>query len=138
MELEHSGKLYLVSTPIGNLKDMYNAATVVFVGGSLVPKGGQNPIEGARFSKPIIFGPYMSNFQEIAQMFLNADAALMVKDEDELFEVFDTLLKNERERVILGRNAGRIVSENSGTIDKTVEELTILMSKMGEQASTGG
>ncbi|MBU1128138.1 MAG: 3-deoxy-D-manno-octulosonic acid transferase [Candidatus Omnitrophica bacterium] len=108
---------------IGHLKDIYAIATVIFVGGSLARKGGQNPIEGARLGKPVIFGPHMFNFREIADIFLDADAALTVHDKDGLFRMFDELLLDEPRRELLGRNAGRIVRENKGAIGRTLNRV---------------
>ncbi len=121
----------LVDT-IGHLKDVYETATIVFVGGSLVRKGGQNPIEGARFGKAVVFGPHMYNFREIAETFVKGEAAIMVKDKVQLAPVFSELLENNAKRERLASNAGRIVRKNSGAIDRTMEKLTPLFSEFQE------
>ena len=64
---------------IGELAQLYQVATVVFVGGSLVDAGGHNILEPAVFGKPIVFGPYMQNFAEIARTFLDNGAAIQVQ-----------------------------------------------------------
>ena len=74
------------STRIGELAQLYQIATVVFVGGSLVPTGGHNILEPAVFGKPIVFGPHMQNFSEIADAFLANGAAVQVQSERELEE----------------------------------------------------
>jgi len=119
----------IVVDTIGHLKDIYTAATVIFVGGSLVPKGGQNPIEGARLGKPVVFGPYMTNFRETAETFIENEAAIMVSDEAELFDVFDRLLKDSAGRARLGENAGRIVTRNAGAIERTVGKISALIAE---------
>ena len=69
---------------IGELAQLYQVATVVFVGGSLVDAGGHNILEPAVFGKPIVFGPHMQNFAEIARTFLDNGAAVQVRTAREL------------------------------------------------------
>ena len=69
---------------IGELAQLYQVATAVFVGGSLADHGGHNILEPAIFGKPIVFGPHMQNFKEIADAFLTNDAAIQVQTEREL------------------------------------------------------
>ena len=69
---------------IGELAQLYQIATAVFVGGSLVPAGGHNILEPAVYGKPIVFGPHMENFNEIAETFLANGAAVQVQSEREL------------------------------------------------------
>src|SRR4051812_28478066 len=73
----------VVLNTIGELAQLFQIATVVFVGGSLVPAGGHNILEPAVFGKPIIFGPHMENFAEIARTFLDNGAAIQIADERE-------------------------------------------------------
>src|SRR5205814_1615515 len=68
----------VVLDTIGELAQLYQIATVVFVGGSLVPAGGHNILEPALYGKPIVFGPYMQNFGEIAEAFLGDGAASII------------------------------------------------------------
>ena len=70
----------LVLDTVGELAQVYPLATVVFVGGSLVPAGGHNVLEPAVAGKPIVVGPHMENFQEIAAAFLAEDAMIQVRD----------------------------------------------------------
>src|SRR6188474_2083608 len=69
----------VVLDTIGELAQLYQVATAVFVGGSLVDQGGHNILEPAVFGKPIVFGPYMQNFAEIARAFLENDAAIQIR-----------------------------------------------------------
>ena len=68
----------VVLDTIGELAQVYQIATAVFVGGSLVDTGGHNILEPAVFGKPIVFGPHMQNFKEIAEAFVAHDAAVQV------------------------------------------------------------
>jgi 3-deoxy-D-manno-octulosonic-acid transferase len=104
----------LILDTIGQLKNLYAIAELVFVGGSLIPHGGQNPIEPAVFAKPILFGPYMSNFLNIVELFLNKQAAIMVKDAQQLKKSCLMLLDNQTLRKELGERAKEVVEKNKG------------------------
>ena len=69
---------------IGELAGLFQYATVVFMGGSLVAKGGHNILEPARYRKPIVFGPHMQNFRDMAKLFLDANAAIQIQNASEL------------------------------------------------------
>ena len=68
---------------IGELAALYRFAAVVFVGGSLVPRGGHNIIEPALYAKPIIVGPHTENFRQIVSDFAQADAVMQISATDE-------------------------------------------------------
>jgi 3-deoxy-D-manno-octulosonic-acid transferase len=110
----------LVNTT-GELKYFYEYATVIFVGKSLTAQGGQNPIEPGALGKPMVFGPNMQNFEEIVRGFLAQDGAVQVRDAAELEKVLADLLANKERREELGRNALKVVHENLGAIDRTVD-----------------
>lgn len=123
----YASYVFLVDT-IGDLKSLYNLATIVFIGGSLVNKGGHNIIEPAYFSKPVIFGEHMSNFQDMADLFLKKNSALQVKSEKELAGAIKTLLDSKTKRLQLGQNARIIVDENKGATERTVEQINEIAS----------
>jgi len=110
----------LVNTT-GELRSFYEQATVIFVGKSLSGEGGQNPVEPAALGKPIVFGPHMQNFAAIAEAFLNGHGALQVRDAAELETTLGELLADKNLRETLGRNALKVVQENRGAIDRTVD-----------------
>jgi len=118
--LENSFDGLIVNTT-GELKYFYQHATLVFVGKSLTAEGGQNPIEPGAFAKPMVFGPNMQNFTDIANAFLAADGAWQVQDAAQLEQAFGELLANEPRRVQLGQNALRVVRENEGAMRRTVD-----------------
>lgn len=111
----------LLVNSTGELRHFYPHASVVFIGKSLVGRGGQNPIEPAAAGRAIVFGPHMQNFPDITPRFLEADGAVQVRDEAELERVLDDLLNDEARRAALGRNALKVVEENRGALDRTVE-----------------
>jgi len=111
----------MVLDSMGELASIYGAADVVFVGGSIATWGGHNIIEPAAEGKPVVFGPHMSNFQEIASSFLEDAAAIQVGDRDELEEVLGRLLADKGLRRDVGSRARQLVEANRGAGQKTVE-----------------
>ncbi len=108
---------------MGRLGEFFSAATLVFMGGSLMPKGGQNILEAAFFSKPIIFGPHMFNFKDIAESFLNKDAACMVNDQNEFLEAANSILKDPPRQEQLGRHAKELIEANMGASGRNISEI---------------
>ena len=112
---------------IGELATIYQLATVAFVGGSLVATGGHNILEPAVFGKPIVFGPHMSNFAEIAETFVTNVAAVQVTGAGELEEVMVALMSDPIRRARLGAAARAIVEANRGAKDKSMAALAALL-----------
>src|SRR5436190_3426044 len=104
----------------GELAQLYQVATAVFVGGSLVDAGGHNILEPAVFGKAIVFGPYMQNFAEIARAFLENDAAIQVRHPRELEHALLGLLNDPVRRARLGAAARALVEANRGARGKTM------------------
>jgi 3-deoxy-D-manno-octulosonic-acid transferase len=117
----------VVLDTIGELARLYQIATVVFVGGSLVDHGGHNILEAAAFGKAIVFGPHMHNFAEIAEGFLASDAAVQVRSARELEEALLSLLTDPVRRASLGAAARTLVESNRGAKDKTLAVITRLL-----------
>jgi len=110
----------VVLDTIGELAQLFQVATAVFVGGSLVDSGGHNILEPAVFGKPIVFGPHMQNFAEIAQAFLDNGAAIQVRGPRELETVLFDLLGDPVRRARLGAAARALVEANRGARTKTL------------------
>jgi 3-deoxy-D-manno-octulosonic-acid transferase len=112
---------------VGELAALYRFASVVFVGGSLAPKGGHNILEPALYAKPIVVGPHMENFREIATEFLRRGALLQLRGADplaltaELRDALARLLGDKDYAETLGSNARRAIDENRGATARTVE-----------------
>ena len=102
----------VVLDPIGELAQLYQVATAVFVGGSLADHGGHNILEPAIFGKPVVFGPHMQNFKEIADAFLTNDAAVQVQSDRELDDVLIQLVTDPVRRARLGAAARALVEAN--------------------------
>ena len=120
---------------IGELAQLYQVATVVFVGGSLVAAGGHNILEPAVFGKPIVFGPHMQNFAEIADTFLTNGAAVQVHSDRELDAAIASLMGDPVRRARLGAAARALVEANRGAKDKTLDVLTALVPPEDRQRS---
>jgi 3-deoxy-D-manno-octulosonic-acid transferase len=117
----------IILDSIGELAQLFAIATAVFVGGSLVDAGGHNILEPAVFGKPIVFGPHMQNFAEIAQTFLDNGAAIQIQDARELEPVLVSLLGDPVKRARLGAAARALVEANRGARAKTLTVLAELL-----------
>ena len=117
----------VVLDTIGELAQVYQLATVAFVGGSLVPTGGHNILEPAVYGRPVVFGPSMTNFAEIAEMFLANGAAVQVHSEHELEETLISLMSDSVRRAGIGAAARALVDANRGATERTLDVLIRLL-----------
>src|SRR5262245_12122956 len=113
----------LLLDTIGELATVFQYATVVYMGGSLVPTGGHNVLEPARHSKPIVFGPHMENFRDIARLFLEAKAAFQIQDSTQLASAITQLLANPQQASAVGHRALAIVRQNAGATERVLQVL---------------
>ena len=110
----------VILNTIGELAQLYQIATAVFVGGSLVDAGGHNILEPAVYGKPIVVGPHMTNFAEITRAFLENGAAEQVPDAAALEEALLALLSDPVRRARLGAAARALVEANRGARTRTL------------------
>ena len=120
MDPKEKADVIVVDT-IGILKSLYALVDIAFVGGSLVKCGGHNPLEPAAFSKPILFGPDMSDFAEISYMLVEAGGAVRVQDASSLYEAAAMLIKDNKEAEKMGKCAFGVFSANRGAVGKTLD-----------------
>ncbi len=106
---------------MGELMLFYAASDVAFVGGSLVPTGGHNMLEPAALGKPVIAGPHLFNFTEIAAAMERAGALCRVADGAELAEVTSRLLSSPEERAGMGEAGRRLVQQNRGALQRVLD-----------------
>jgi len=118
----------LVLDSIGELGSLYSLATVAFVGGSLVPRGGHNILEPAMYGTPIVTGNHYENFRDIVNFFLSRNAVRVV-GMAELALVFMELIENADERLKLGQNALEALELQRGATERTISALKQLMGK---------
>lgn len=111
----------LIFDILGELLYLYSLADICFVGGSLVDRGGQNILEPLYFSKPVVFGPYMSNFSDVAQAALKNKAAVQIKSSHELKNILARLLDNKDLRSELSNNCLNVFNEQKGAYDVSVK-----------------
>ncbi|SDP62077.1 3-deoxy-D-manno-octulosonic acid transferase [Desulforhopalus singaporensis] len=109
--------LFILNT-IGELAACYSLGDIGFVGGSLVPFGGHNPIEPAAAALPVILGPHMQDFSEISASFINSGGAIMVRNIQELSGILTTLITSRETRVRVGQAALQVVTLQRGVINK--------------------
>ena len=121
----------VVLDTIGELAQLFQVATVVFIGGSLVDAGGHNILEPAVFGKPIVFGPHMQNFGEIAAAFLANNAGVQVRTPRELETVLHELLGDPVRRAGLGAAARALVEANRGARGKSLAAIAQLFEPQG-------
>jgi len=107
------GAVILLDT-IGELAQVYALAAIAFVGGSLARVGGHNIIEPASLEKPVLFGPHMHHFKDIAQAFVSERAARCVSSDEDLGRQIKSLLEHPSEAQALGRAAKKVVEKHRG------------------------
>ncbi len=105
----------------GKLQMLYSVSDLVFIGGSLIKKGGQNPIEASAYAKPVIFGQHMYNFENEAKLLKNCAGAFEVSDAASLEETADRLISDEDLRIMTGNKGFKAVEEQKGAINKNLE-----------------
>lgn len=115
-----SGEVLLLDS-IGELANAYGLAACAFVGGSLVARGGQNPLEPAAWGVPVLFGPHMENFQTVADDLLEAGGAIRVPDPDGIAPVLVRLLESTEERRRASAAARECARRHRGAVDATTE-----------------
>jgi len=120
VEMEKKETNVLLVDTTGELRAFYSVADIVFIGKSLTAKGGQNPIEAAVLSKPIVAGPYMENFSAVMTDFLEAKAIVQVRDKATLEASLSSLLADEKERQFMGARARQVVIDKSGALRASV------------------
>ena len=108
----------IVVDVIGELFKVYGLATVVFCGGSLVAKGGQNIMEAAAWGKVVLYGPFMDDFREERMLLENAGAGITVHDGDELLDAILKLMADRTAMIQRGEAGRRLVAANSGAADR--------------------
>jgi 3-deoxy-D-manno-octulosonic-acid transferase len=124
---EFPGAPLLILDTMGELSRMYSFCDIAFIGGSLVPDGGHNPLEPAAFAKPILFGPYMDDFTEISSDLLEKDAAIVCHDEEEIFEILKKLLVNSTLRKKMGEDAQALFLQHRGVTKRHIEIIQFIL-----------
>lgn len=122
--------IYLADT-LGELGLFYRACRIAFMGGSLVKHGGQNPLEPARLSCAVVYGPHMENFATVRSQLFRQNAAVDVVGEAQLGDVIAHLLQHPDEVESLGKRAKIFTDVQRGTTERLLKALAPLL---GEEA----
>ncbi len=125
--LPEPGTDVYVSDTMGEMGTILRLSPIVFIGGSLVPHGGHNPIEPAQLDSAILYGPHMANFAEITSQLDAADAALEVADATALGTAVSRLLSKPKARQRLADAASGVAERNAGVIDRMMTSLEPLL-----------
>jgi len=115
-------KVILLDT-MGELMSLYSLGTLVFVGGSLVPIGGHNPLEPLFFKKCVFFGPYMFHFSEISRRLVEEGGAIQANGKEDLATHMKHLLKNDRTRRDIGERGYQFLQRHQGATERMFEKI---------------
>jgi len=119
----------LIGDTMGDLQRMYIASDVAFVGGSLVRSGGHNLLEASAAGVPVVFGPHMFNFEEIARLVLEAGAGAQVHGPGALAGTVLAYLEDANQRATAGEAALRLMAQHRGALDRTLEQIEMLLAR---------
>jgi 3-deoxy-D-manno-octulosonic-acid transferase len=122
-QLPHAGTDIYIADTVGELGLIYRVAPIVFMGGSLIPHGGQNPIEPAKFGAAILHGPHVSNFADIYAALDRANGAELVPNADRLPVRVGAWLKDGEERARVAAAAKSTVEVLGGALERTLTSL---------------
>ena len=106
---------------MGELPVFLAAADAAFIGGSLVPTGGHNPLEAAAVGVPVAFGPHVFNFAAITELLVSEGAAFQITNVQGLADTLDTWLGDAALRARIGENGRRVVADNRGALPRLID-----------------
>jgi 3-deoxy-D-manno-octulosonic-acid transferase len=106
---------------VGELSRVYSAATAVFIGGTFCARGGQNMLEPASLGKPVVSGPSLSNFEEIARTLVDAGGMRVIDNPVDLAGALAELLRDPARAREIGARSGEAVRAGRGAIDRTMD-----------------
>ncbi len=130
---ERTTEIYIADT-VGELGLFYRLAPLAYVGGSLVPHGGQNPIEPAKLGNAIIHGPHIHNFLDIYDVLGEAGGALQLRDPNALASAVSDLLSDTNLMREMARTAGETVSRYAGAVDRTMHAIEPFITQLKLEA----
>jgi 3-deoxy-D-manno-octulosonic-acid transferase len=113
----------VIGDSMGEMFAYYAACDVAFVGGSLLPLGGQNLLEACAVGRPVIVGPHTFNFEDATRGAIEAGAAIQVSDADELRIAIEELLSDSNRRRVMSEAGRRFTDAHRGATDKTLKLL---------------
>jgi 3-deoxy-D-manno-octulosonic-acid transferase len=126
LKVLNPGEIVLLDT-IGELASVYSLAAVAFVGGSLIPAGGHNPLEPAQFGVAIVMGPHYANFRAITDDLLS-HKGVRIAAKEELAGVLIDLLRDRSAAVAMGERARQVFEQQAGATGRCLDALRELLS----------
>jgi 3-deoxy-D-manno-octulosonic-acid transferase len=127
-DLPHAGTAVYLGDTMGELLSLYGAGDLAFVGGSLVAVGGHNLLEPAALGVPVLTGPHLANFADVAEVLRDAQALVEVSDERSLAAMLETLFDDIDERRRLAEAGRQVVIANRGALERILAGLERLLS----------
>ncbi|QWA11083.1 lipid IV(A) 3-deoxy-D-manno-octulosonic acid transferase [Sodalis ligni] len=122
-EVPSPGTQVVIGDTMGELMLLYGIADIAFVGGSLVERGGHNPLEAAAHAVPVLMGPHIFNFRDICSKLAEAGGLITVTDVPSLVKEISTLLTDEDYRLYYGRHAVEVLHQNQGALQRLLQLL---------------
>lgn len=122
-EIPSGSTQVVIGDTMGELMLLYGIADLAFVGGSLVERGGHNPLEAAAHAIPVLMGPHTFNFKDICARLSQADGLITVTDASSLDKEIGTLLTDEDYRLYYGRHAVEVLHQNQGALQRLLQLL---------------
>ena len=113
----------LIGDSMGEMMSYFSISDIAFIGGSLSNNGGQNMLEAASLSKPIIFGPSVFNFEEISKKLLDDGSAMQVSSAEELMQAISELLLDNEKRKLIGQSAKTTFENNRGAVARVFKAI---------------
>lgn len=126
-EKERGNEQVIIVNTTGELSKLYSVGTIVFCGGSLVPRGGQNILEPAAWGKVVMYGPSMEDFLEAKELLSSAGAGFTVKNADEIVSMSRRFLNNPEERKVLGEAGKKVILARTGAAGKNAQLISKLI-----------
>jgi len=123
----------LLLDSLGELAALYRLATACFIGGTLVPTGGHNPLEAARFAVPTVVGPSMFNFRQIAELYDQAKAWRRAADADSLASIWAQWLDDPASATEVGQRAAALIAANRGALQSCLQTIDPLLATVSRQ-----
>lgn len=108
---------------LGKLATAYAICDIAFIGGSLVPQGGHNPLEPAMFGKPILFGPHMTDFSQVACLLLDAKGACQVETDFDIQAKLEEILTTPALAAEMGQASHGVFIANAGAVDRILKKM---------------
>jgi 3-deoxy-D-manno-octulosonic-acid transferase len=135
IQLDENTDLIIIDT-MGELAQLYFYADLVFIGGSLIDRGGHNVIEAAARAKVVLFGESMYNFKEERDFLLDNEVGFAIKDADDFYEKAYQLLANDEYREQRAEKAAEVIEKNRGSVRKQLQLIDVLL-KQGVDYDAG-